>query len=84
MLDCFIDFMNMAISSTKYFHKVVWQHMQDVVGSLIITFAKFPRESASEKKIKNRLRFDSYCLEFSVSLFIGTRYVSVNKLVALM
>jgi len=52
MLDCFIDFMNMAISSTKYFHKVVWQHMQDVVGSLIITFAKFPRESASEKKLK--------------------------------
>ena len=40
MLDCFIDFMNMAISSTKYFHKVVWQHMQDVVGSLIITFVQ--------------------------------------------
>jgi len=35
--DCFAHFVDMAISVTKYFHKVVWQHMQGVVGSLIIT-----------------------------------------------
>ena len=26
---------------TKYFHKVVWQPMQGVVGSLVITIVKF-------------------------------------------
>jgi len=37
MPDCFTHFVNMTISGTKYFHKVVWQHMQGVVGSLITT-----------------------------------------------
>ena len=36
MPDCFTYFMNVVISGAKYFHKVVWQHMQDVMGSLII------------------------------------------------
>jgi len=38
MPDCFTHFENMAITGTKYFHKVVWQH---------ITLLQIPRESAS-------------------------------------
>ena len=36
MPDRFTHFVNMAISGTEYFHKVVWQHMQGLVGTLII------------------------------------------------
>jgi len=30
----FTHFVNVAISGTKYFHRLVWQHMQGVVVSL--------------------------------------------------
>ena len=32
--DCFTVFVNMAISGTKYFHKVVWQHRHGELVSL--------------------------------------------------
>ena len=35
MRGCFPHFTNMTISGTEYFHKVVWQHMQGVSGSLL-------------------------------------------------
>jgi len=38
MPDCFTHFVNMAISGNKYFHKVMQQQMQGVVGSLITAF----------------------------------------------
>ena len=37
-MDCIL---HIAISGTKYFHKVVWQHMQCTVGSVINTIANF-------------------------------------------
>jgi len=33
--------LHITISGTKYFHKVVWQHMQGTVGSLVNTIADF-------------------------------------------
>jgi len=48
MPDCFIYFMDMAISGTKYFHNVVLQRMEAVMEFLVITLLKiFPRESVS-------------------------------------
>ena len=47
MPDCVTHFVNMAISGTKYFHQVVWQHLQVVVGSLIIIYCQFSRETSS-------------------------------------
>jgi len=48
MPDCFIYFMDMAISGTRYFHKVVLQRMEAVMEFLVITLLKiFPRESVS-------------------------------------
>jgi len=40
MPDCVTHFVNMAVSGTKYVHKVVWQHMQVVMGSLTITLVQ--------------------------------------------
>ena len=40
------------------FHKVVWQHLQGVVGLLTTTYCKFTKESYSENCFGNRLRFD--------------------------
>jgi len=37
---------------TVVLHKVVWQHMVDVVGFLIKFYSKFSRESASERILK--------------------------------
>jgi len=39
------------------FHKVVWQHMQELVRFLISFFANLPKKSSSEKLV-NRLKFD--------------------------
>jgi len=42
------------------FHKVVWQHMQGVVGFLVTTYCKFVTEFFSKKFEKKsvRLRFE--------------------------
>jgi len=40
------------------FHKVVWQHMQGMVGFLINHFtANLPKNLPVKKKLENRLRF---------------------------
>ena len=47
MPDCITHFVNMAVSGTKYVHKVVWQHMQVVMGSLTITLVQISNVPAS-------------------------------------
>jgi len=43
----------MAISGTKYFHSVAWQHMQGVVGSLMNTLLQISlKKFASKKNLK--------------------------------
>jgi len=60
MPDCFTHFVNTTTCGTKYFHTVhvVWQHMQVVVGSVIITFIANSLENLSVQKFQNQLRID--------------------------
>ena len=39
-------------ASPSRVHKVVWQHMQGVVGFLLTVYCKFTRESDSERILK--------------------------------
>ena len=67
--DCFTDFVNVAISGTKYFHKVVWD---DGIFSnhFIVNFLG----NVPVKNSKNRLSFDRVTAVSLVSpFFIGTR-----------
>jgi len=40
------------------FHKVVWQHLQGVLGFLITSLLQIYEGIFQWKKIENRLRFD--------------------------
>ena len=63
-LPCNLSFI--ACFLTLVFHKVVWQHMQDLLGFLMTTLLQITTESFSEKKTENRLKFDRI---MSVSLW---------------
>ena len=47
MRNCFTHFVNMAISGTKCFHNVVWQHRKGVAGSLVITLLQISQRILS-------------------------------------
>ena len=50
-------------------HKVVWQHMQGLLGSLITIFLQIYSRESPREKIEKRSRFDSYSREFGVQCF---------------
>jgi len=69
MRNCFTHFVNMAISGTKCFHNVVWQHRKGVAGSLVITLLQISQRILSVIFL-NWLRFDRVTAMSLVSLFL--------------
>jgi len=59
---------------TLIFHKVVWQHLLDVVRFLIICFAANLLENQPVEEYENRLRFDRDNT-MSISPVYGTRCI---------
>jgi len=65
-----------ACFMTLMFHKVVWQHMQRVVGLLLTSLLQIYQEIFQWKNSVNRLRFDrmmvmSFCQHFLRHLYIS-------------
>jgi len=57
------------------FHKVVWQHMQGVVGPTIKLYCKFTRESTSERLLK--IGWQNFGHKFGVQFFWRTRIYDI-------
>jgi len=45
-----------AFSDIKYFHNVLWQHMQGVDGFLIISLLQIPQTMRYRKKIEKLVK----------------------------
>jgi len=65
-----------ACFMTLMFHKVMWQHMQRVVGLLLTSLLQIYQEIFQWKNSVNRLRFDrmmvmSFCQHFLRHLYIS-------------
>jgi len=60
----------------QMFHKVMWQHMQGVVGYLITTLLQIYKGILKRKNVENQLRFDRIIAMSLWPHFFGPRYTS--------
>ena len=63
---------------TLMFHKVVWQHMQGVVGVLLTTLLQIYKKIFREKFWKSVKIWQNYGHEFVASFLLANRVVSLQ------
>ena len=65
----YTTFLSMAFSNTQIFHKVVWQHVEDMVGSLITILMQIYCVICQWSNFESGIRFDRVTAMCLVSSF---------------